>query len=303
MIQRKQARPFGPRQAFTLVELLVVIAIIGILVALLLPAVQAAREAANRMQCVNNLKQWGLAIHMYESVNRRLMVANSGTPRRSYPPALWAFIEETGMAEQYRYDMDYYVGTNAPISATQLPLYFCPSDRWGMWRGDFAVRSRGNYMLNWSNGSFDTNVVSGPGPYLPGPFARNRQYRFKDITDGLSKTMFMSEIMLAMVDTYHDTRGDFLNDDPAVAQYMTVNTPNAGVDLMDCPEDQVNPAPCLFVFSNSSYQSARSRHPGGVNVLFGDGSVHFGSDDISITVWRAVGSIAGSELVELYDIN
>jgi prepilin-type processing-associated H-X9-DG protein len=111
--------------------------------------------------------------------------------------------------------------------------------------------------------------------------------------------MFMSEVIMALQDNYYDTRGDMLNDDCGCAEYETINTPNAGVDNMLCAEDPNNPSPCADDFSGTSYQSARSRHLGGVNVLFGDGSVHFIADRISISTWRALGTIAGGEAVDI----
>ncbi len=130
-------------RGFTLVELLVVIAIIGILIALLLPAVQAAREAARRSQCTNNLKQWGLAVQMYESANTWLPFGSHQAPRRSWPPNLWPFVEENELAVQFQYGVDFWLPPNLALCAFQLPLNFCPSDRWAMWYGDPYTRARG----------------------------------------------------------------------------------------------------------------------------------------------------------------
>src|SRR5262249_41780800 len=112
-------------------------------------------------------------------------------------------------------------------------------------------------------------------------------------------TMFLSEVMLALQDAYFDTRGDMLNDYNSTTVFMTNNTPNAGVDHMACYEDQLQPGPCLHDLSANSYQSARSRHPGGVNALMGDGSVLFVPDEISLDIWRALGSMAGDDRAEL----
>lgn len=289
------------KSGFTLVELLVVIAIIGILVALLLPAVQAAREAARRNQCVNNLKQWGLAMQMYESSNRRLINSGELTPRRGWPPGLWPYVEEAALFDKFDPRQPFWLTPNITYCAVQIPLYFCASDRTGMWRGDPYTRSRGAYVLNWSNGTDRHFQVD--APVLPGPFYHNKQYRLKQITDGLSKTMFVSEVVMALQDQYFDTRGDMLNDYNSTSVFMTINTPNSGIDYMACSEDPLNPSPCTHVLSGSSYQSARSRHPGGVNVLMGDGSVHFVPDVVSLTVWRALGSMAGGEQTDVSNAN
>ena len=288
------------RRAFTLVELLVVIAIIGVLIALLLPAVQAAREAARLRQCTNNVKQWGLAFHMHELSTQYLPYGSHQNPRRSWPIMLWPYIEEQDLFKQYQQTVDYCNAPNLALCASQVPIYFCPSDRGpAMWMGDSFTRSRGSYVVNWSNCAYDGSAVSGAGTPQVGPFGLDVQVQYKQITDGLSNTMFLSEVVLALQDTYYDTRGDMLNDDCGCAEYMTVNTPNAGVDNVLCAEDQQNPGPCTNVFNDSSYQSARSKHIGGVNVLFGDGSVHFISNTITSSVWQALGTISGGESVDI----
>mgnify|MGYP001138020239 CR=1 FL=1 len=94
---------FGCRRhgGFTLVELLVVIAIIGILVALLLPAIQAAREAARRTECSNNLKQWALAMQVYHDIHKSLPIGMARTPRHTWVVSLWPHLEQTGLTESY----------------------------------------------------------------------------------------------------------------------------------------------------------------------------------------------------------
>ena len=289
---------------FTLVELLVVIAIIAMLVTLLLPAIQAARESARRIQCANNLRQWGLAMQLFADSSDGLLPYGNrreGQPRISYQPPLWPFIEEQALYDQYDFDLPFHhqgtAGTgNEPTVSVQLTLYMCPSDNLdGMWRGDAHTRSRGNYVLNWSNGSFGHHSVNGE-PYEKGPFELNKQIKLQSITDGLSKTMLLSEIKQAIVNEHFDFRGDVLNDDITCAQFMTVNTPNAGVDRQVCQKDTQKPAPCLNAWSMGNYVAARSYHSGGVQVAFGDGSLRFVADDVDLLTWRMMGSIAGTEL-------
>jgi prepilin-type N-terminal cleavage/methylation domain-containing protein/prepilin-type processing-associated H-X9-DG protein len=300
------------RPAFTLVELLVVIAIIGILIALLLPAVQAAREAARRSQCTNNLKQWGLALHNYESTNKTLPFGcqnynnNAGVNiRHSFPPALWPFLEQNAVYQKYDFSVFFHAAQNRPSVLTQVPAYYCPSDRPnGMyaWQGN-NERSRGDYVLNFGNTTYDqrdldTSATS-PNRFLGAPFALNKVQRFSDVVDGLSNTLGMAEVMMSVIDNQPlDSRGDILNDGLG-AVFMTLNGPNStSPDHEYCQEDPNHPGPCSSGFGYDGYASARSRHPGGVNTLKLDGSVSFVSDSIDLAIWRASGSTRGGESLQ-----
>lgn len=291
------------RSGFTLIELLVVITIIAVLVALLLPAVQAVRTAAAQTQCGNNLKQWGLAMVNYEATHRTFPYGNRapGGPRISYPPRLWPYIEQQPLHDEYDFKLPFHRTRgnegNEPQVRVQLPLYFCPLDRQGKWQppADGHRRSRGNYVLNWGNGTFYQDDPD----YKPSPFGRFRRSRPADFRDGLSNTMLMSEVLQAAENGHFDFRGDILNDDIGCAQYMTLATPNSGVDRIICV-DKSNPAPCLSSgYATRTSVAARSHHPGGVNVLFGDGSVHFVANTVSLDVWQALGTMDGGEVVSL----
>jgi len=302
------------RHGFSLVELLVVIVIIAILAAMLLPAVGAAREAARRMQCSSHLNQWGLAFRNYHTAHGQFSYPNSRVggasnchavvgQRISYPPFLWPHIGQQALFDRYDFDLPFHhpyhlsQGTgNEPLVLVQVPLYFCPSDRRGMWvsPADDHNRSRGNYVLNWGAADFCQNTGTYPN-YRPSPFGPNRTSRLAEIRDGASNTMLMSEVLQATVNEHFDFRGDILNDDVSCAQFMTINTPNTSVPDQNVCVNLARPAPCIT--AGPRIAAARSNHRGGVMVVMVDGSVHFVSDGIDLTTWQALGSMAGGEVV------
>src|ERR1700761_1230228 len=143
------------RSAFTLVELLVVIAIIGILVALLLPAIQAAREAGRRAACQNTIRQWGIAMQNYHGVKNRLPEPLRTNPRRVWVVYTWPYLEAASPAALFDQTQPFNEPPNTyhpqsleGVYAKPESIYYCPSDRPGaMWMGDDYWRCRGNWVL------------------------------------------------------------------------------------------------------------------------------------------------------------
>jgi prepilin-type N-terminal cleavage/methylation domain-containing protein/prepilin-type processing-associated H-X9-DG protein len=290
------------RPAFTLIELLVVIAIIAVLIGLLLPAVQKVREAAARMQCVNNLKQIGLALHSYHD-------RMNGFPPGYYDTAPWpnpdagpgwgwaSFIlpdlEQGNLQTEINYNLN--VGDPSPpivaARATFLKVFFCPSDRQV---GTFTatdgaaaswVLAHGSYVACNGNDGVDDMTT----PPHTGAFVRDvRGFRTADITDGLSNTFFVGERSTTM--SLSTWTGAVTN-----AQVPSVRSPGdfsgaSALVLGHCgphlPNDNIV----------TDADAMSSRHTSGVNFLFGDGSVHMINNSISMAVYDALATRAGGDI-------
>src|SRR5262245_59255686 len=173
--------PRGPCRGFTLIELLVVIAIIAILIGLLLPAVQKVREAAARLKCQNNLKQWALAMHNYHDANGHLPFGSTNnsahTVRQTWVMYVWPYVEQDNLARQNNYKNPFYVPpatvwfTLNGLCGQHVPVYLCPSDNGLI---DQSVgqyqRTRGNYVVNWGNALYDDRRPPPTGTAVPQNF-------------------------------------------------------------------------------------------------------------------------------------
>jgi prepilin-type N-terminal cleavage/methylation domain-containing protein/prepilin-type processing-associated H-X9-DG protein len=317
---RTRSNSLKSHQAFTLVELLVVIAIIGVLVALLLPAVQAARESARRTQCINHVKQWSLSIHNHHDTHNRLPygATNDSHPlkRKTWVLNVWPYIEANNLADKGDPTVPFY---NPPytihntldgLCGQALKMYYCPSDGKGNRKQNSGTyqRVRGNYVINWGNALYDDVSATGSaamtktnhGPFLheDGDRAKPGLVGFKNITDGTSNTAMISEALMAIVSTDNDWRGDIHNDD-GIFRFHTVITPNSTApDLISSTSFFTpNNDPLMPVALGSPQRSAaRSRHPAGVNLGMCDGSVRFITNNISLIEWGALGTMAGGEV-------
>jgi len=245
-------------KAFTLVELLVVIAIIGILVALLLPAVQAAREAARRIQCVNNLKQLGLAVHNFHDTHQAIPPCSlTGGGHLTWFYQILPYIELTALHDQFQEGYKFYVQPPAPVE-TQVPLYYCPSrsrtkrvdhGEQNSSLTDYAMNAGDGELYPWWGGGFPhvgnlnqngvassthkngfstqilTGTVSGRPPWDTYTNWK-AQIKFRSITDGLSKTLLAGE---KFVHPEHQGRRDggdnaIWNDDGTVSKVRVAGT-------------------------------------------------------------------------------
>lgn len=295
------------RLGFTLVELLVVIAIIGVLVALLLPAVQAARESARRTQCLNHMKQWGLAMHNYHDNLLQLPLGSTNAPRRTWVMFLWPYIEQSGLDVMNDYSQHFYVppctiaGTMNGLCGYKLKMYYCPSDTGSNLdgAGQTYMRTRGNYVVNWGNAKYDDSAALSafaPFSHAGGNRATPLLTRLKNITDGTSNTLLISEYLMAKSHNDDDWRGDIHNDD-GVFKFMTLSTPNSTtVDVVNWAITDNDPRMPVST-AGLQYNAARSRHPSGVNTVLCDGSVRFITDSVSFTVWQGMGTMDGGEAI------
>jgi prepilin-type N-terminal cleavage/methylation domain-containing protein len=302
-------------RGFTLVELLVVIAIIGILVALLLPAIQSARESARRSQCLNHLKQWGIAMLLYHDVKKRFPIGSSGpttgfatVPRQTWVMHVWPFVEETSLASTNVITSHFYVppatinGTMNGLTGKYVSIYYCPSDVGVDQTIGTYQRRRGNYVVNWGN-SFYGQVVEPPDKapfsHIKGNRGQPRKTEFADITDGTSNTLLMSECLKAWSPDDNDWRGDIHNDDGEF-RFHTRLTPNTSApDVFESGWFQSTGDPKMPAAAGAAtvqVTAARGRHTGGVNAVLCDASVRFVSDAIALDVWQAMGSMNGNEV-------
>jgi prepilin-type N-terminal cleavage/methylation domain-containing protein len=311
---------------FTLIELLVVIAIIAVLVALLLPAVQQAREAARRFTCKNNLKQLGLALHNYVDTAGQL------PPGGTHPDpthltngsdngwgTCWMTrvlpqLDQASLYQQYNFNVATTDKSNATAVSTVIRALLCPSDTPGVpWQNPLKTTwpffAKGNYGANfgmgnpWSSSGF--SIVEQRGPFRAQYFYGAR---FAEISDGLSNTVFVGELIAAK--NQGDERGAWAFP---VGAYFCGQSYSPVYNLMpngNALDDTKRDAPTYcdapnddrdlrcIAGGNRAWATTRSKHTGGVHVCMGDGSVRFVGDFIDATTWmrllaQADGNIVG----------
>ncbi len=320
-----QERYDSSRAGFTLIELLVVIAIIAVLIALLLPAVQAAREAARRMQCSNNLKQIGLAMHNYEGTHGLLPSARTNSPHYwSSLAQIVPFLEGSALYNVINFDhpsaptsRNNYDQTNSTAVQFMIATYLCPSDsQSGRVNASYGPT---NYMANAGTGPMAATFTlpDGSTGTPNGLMFDKSMVRFSNITDGLSNTTAYTETLKGFG---NDSTGSTALD---VRQYKGGSTISATYTEALCATITIWNGSRGREWSRGSFTggsttnnywppnspnydcagdtqgllSARSLHPGGVNVLFADGHIQFLKDSVNRAVWWAIATRAGGEVI------
>jgi prepilin-type N-terminal cleavage/methylation domain-containing protein/prepilin-type processing-associated H-X9-DG protein len=352
------------RRAFTLIELLVVIAIIAVLIALLLPAVQAAREAARRAQCTNNLKQLGLALHNYHSVNNCIPwgdLEDNDWLDLSCHVALLPNLELGAVWNAMNFT-DVFKATGGGPAQVGWPLnttavmtvingFLCPSDLDRLLPITTASSGVPSAHVNYctSRGSSPDSVVllgTFNGMFIgadPSAQLNTRVFGFRDVIDGLSQTAMMAEKVKGMpaksgvqaiardnllpTSNHYVVTASGANVTSPLPYYNLCKAVNQNTATLqtgqgyDSGPYQIGGAwHCGYVpqtgythvmppntwscvanggggANNQGAHTASSRHPGGVNVLFGDGSTHFIKSSISNVTWWALGTKANGEVV------
>jgi len=350
-------------RGFTLIELLVVIAIIAVLIGLLLPAVQAAREAARRSQCINNMKQIGLALHNYHQTNDVFPLGNVGTGPDILPgqPG-WDGYSAHAQLLGYLEQGSLYNAINFSLSSTQLANttgvlpkvagFLCPSD------ANAGGGGNSGWSVNNDNSNTNSYSASTGTTYIPGDngqggtsstgmFSYQYCYGIRDCPDGSSNTIAFAEHLVGGPSPNRDRRNG-VNGSGGSPQWggrsvdAYSNTAQVTTNLQGCattwqsgtnyqnsrgyiwsigstgftlfntivpPNSKLYPfSHCMFYGSGgasgwpgaangSNFANANSNHPGGVNVLFADGSVKFLKDSINMNTYWSLGTKGGGEVV------
>jgi len=315
-VPRAAAKPSG----FTLVELLVVIAIIGVMVGLLLPAVQAAREAARRMSCTNNMKQIGLALHNYHGAFNCLPAGSTGVLNAAgtnfnghgwtWQAAVLPYIEQSSLYDAIQGPDgmgnergDQNSGKPLVLRETDISVFWCPSQtdvRQGPQKNNYQPSNyNGNMGTRIGNGNDDCigigiatpqDMMTKPWGCMNGNgvFHVNSRIRFADVKDGLSSTIFVSEVP----DTGGAAMGGFSAGCDRRAVFSNgadANPPTEMTEYMIAAEgnDPIN---------GGAEEAAGSWHPGGAHFVMGDGSVRFMSENMDMKTYQAVSTRAEQEI-------
>ena len=319
-------------RGFTLIELLVVIAIIAVLIALLLPAVQSAREAARRLQCVNNLKQIGLAMHNYHQANGSFCPGKMNYGWGTWVVFTLQYIEGGNLYNAWNQGsnttdpngniLTYGSAANTTVSRTRILTYTCPSDTNDALYGTMPMY---NYAVNWGNTSASqtasvtdpfnasNTVVFGGAPFTDETSTNGGVFGIQHLIDGTSNTLLAAEVVQGQgaaqgvtippaTYTTYDIRGFTIwGDATGFEALIPPNSTYPDVIYINthCAYPYASNPPCVATGGAYTYSlyGSRGRHPGGVNVVMGDGHVQFIKNSINLATWRALSTTRAGEVV------
>jgi prepilin-type processing-associated H-X9-DG protein len=305
-----------------------VIAIIGVLIALLLPAVQSAREAARRSQCTNNLRQMGLGVHNYGNTYKTYPIGEWDCCYGTWLLALLPYVEQVQLYQRYERpggvegnrfspsplgaDIRYGSAQNLPVTRTQVATYTCPSDSNTQTASVISGIAFHNYVANHGNTTVARTspfqgVNYGGAPFiayyhsdpwieafLSAAEKARKVVRLQEVLDGTSNTLLIGE---GIQGRNGDLRGfGWWSGGAHFESSIGPNSAAPDVVIQSCvATNPLNPPCVVRSTSNPERIASRSRHPGGVQVAMCDGSVRFVVNNISLDVWRPLGSSAGRE--------
>lgn len=280
------------RRAFSLVELLVVIAIIGVLIAMLLPAVQAVREAARKTTCLNNLRQVSISAFNYESAFGRLPPPKLGhgdfNTLGSTFVILLPYVEQTGRFDQYRIDESISSPSNLPLTMQPLDIYSCPT----MQFHEGSTFGEGSYLISFATRYRpNANGLTADGAFADPPkIGETYDLGFSAFVDGISNTIFFGEIDNSVIWTGTSTNpGAWGNHTWAQGYWF---------NSMSHLEGKFNQTGPVDEFQLKEYRTFRSDHPAIVNFVFADGSAKSLSESLSFETLRALVTRQGGEVIQ-----
>jgi prepilin-type processing-associated H-X9-DG protein len=287
----------------------VVVAIVAVLIGLLLPAVQKVREAANRMKCSSNLKNIGLALHQYENTYGKFPPCRIAGPFREagvtatvehgWGVFILPFIEQTALAQKYRWNLDFFDPGNQPVASTELQIMQCPS----------AEPNRAMTFGPWSYGGRGACTDYAPTEEVDSALARmglidavsnyrgimttNSMTHLRDITDGTSNTVLLVED----AGRPRQWRVGHTGPDQMIWGCPWVGDGNPVLVMGATPDGVNRPGPCALNCSNDD--EVYSFHLGGANSVFADGSVRFLKAGMDIRLLARLVTRAGGEVIEV----
>jgi prepilin-type processing-associated H-X9-DG protein len=297
----------------------------------LLPAVQAAREAARRTQCMNNIKQIALAMQNYNSAAKTFPVGGRSKGTMTYPcpggwncdftwmPYVGSYIEEQVWYDGFDFTVCLSHANNYKSRIAKIPGFICPSsDGFGLVdldhaRADQWGRIRTNFVVNWGNTGFGQMAV-GTVPFGGAPFTFRKGVSLKEITDGTSHTLCVSETLTPVTSMNYSGPIAETSLNEGGQSFDAWNTPNTSapdISFRACPSFADGGTRCQIDTGapgypdptnngNRQHYAARSKHTGGVNAAMCDGSAQFYSDDIDSALWRSLSTSKGSEVYSAY---